>query len=326
MNIRRKTMAALLAVIAAPALVPAPATAQALGQPTKIVVGFPPGGSIDVVARLIADKMSASLGETVIVENRAGAAGRIAAGAVASAQPDGKTLLLTPVAMMSIFPTIYKNLRYDPVKDFAPISQLTTFEYGVAVGNQIPVKSVSELAAWAKSNPQQAIYGTPAAGSLPHFFSVLFAQKANLDLTHAAYKGSSPAMNELVGGHLPMLFDTAVDLTEMYKAGKIRVLATSGSKRSSILPDVPTFKESGFNIEAAGWNGLYAPAGTPAAVVQKLNQAAVAAVTHPDVKVKLAARGFTPTGTSPEELARIQKADMELWAPAVKASGFTPEN
>jgi tripartite-type tricarboxylate transporter receptor subunit TctC len=325
MAIRRKTLVALLAAAILPAITPMPALAQ-LGQPIKIVVGFPPGGSIDVVARLIADKMSASLGEPVIVENKPGAAGRIAAEAVKAAPADGKTILLTPVAMMSIFPTIYKNLRYDPVKDFEPISQLTTFEYGVAVGNQMPVKTVAELATWTKGNPQKAIYGTPAAGSLPHFFSVMFAKAADVNLTHAGYKGSSPAMNDLIGGHLPMLFDTAVDLTEMHKAGKIRVLATSGAKRSAILPEVPTFKEAGYNIEAAGWNGLYAPAGTPAGMVKKLNQAAVAAVNHPEVKDKLAARGFATTGTTPAELARIQKADVELWAPAVKASGFTPEN
>jgi tripartite-type tricarboxylate transporter receptor subunit TctC len=326
MSIRRKTLMALLATAVLPVLSPSPALAQAFSQPVKIVVGFPAGGSVDVTARLIADKMQASLGMPVIVENKPGAAGRIAVEAVKGAPADGKTLLLTPVAMMSIFPTIYKNMRYDPVKDFEPISQLTVFEYAVAVGNQMPVKTVGELAAWAKANPQKAIYGTPAAGSLPHFFSVMFARSANIDLTHAAYKGSAPAMNELIGGHLPMLFDTAVDLTEMHKAGKIRVLATSGTKRAAILPDVPTFKEAGYKIEATGWAGLYAPAGTPADMVKKLNKAAVAAITQPDVKEKLAARGMAATGTTPAELARIQKADAELWAPAVKASGFNPEN
>lgn len=326
MSIRRKTLIALLAAAAFPVLSASSALAQGLSQPTRIVVGFPPGGSADVIARLVADKMQSSLGSTVIVENKPGAAGRIAAEFVKDAPKDGKTLLLTPVAMMSIFPTIYKNMRYDPVKDFAPVSQLATFEYGVAVGTQMPVKSLSELASWARANPQKAIYGTPAAGSLPHFFSVMFAKSAKLDLIHAGYKGSAPAMNELIGGHLPMLFDTAVDLTEMHKAGKIRVLATSGAKRSSILPNVPTFRESGFDIDAAGWMGLYAPAGTPAETVNKLNQAAVAAVNQPDVQEKIGARGFAATGTTAAELARIQKADAELWAPAVKASGFTPEN
>lgn len=299
--------------------------AQSDGQPIRLIVGFAAGASTDVAARLIADKMRSSLGATVIVENKPGASGRIAVETVKNAAPDGKTLLVTPVAMMSIFPSVYKSLRYDPVKDFEPVTQLATFQYAVATNNKMPVKNLGELVTWIKAHPNEANYGSPAAGSLPHFYGVMFAKSLGTDMVHVPYKGSAPAATDLIGGQLPILFDLDVNLSEMHKAGKLRVLATSGSQRSSVLPDVPTFTESGFKINAAGWYGLYAPAKTPAATLQKLNQATVAALKSPEVKERFAKMGMDATGTTPAELAAIQKADAERWAPIVKASGFNPE-
>lgn len=299
--------------------------AQNDSQPIRLIVGFAPGASTDVAARLIAEKMRSSLGTTVLVENKPGASGRIAVETVKNAAPDGKTLLVTPVAMMSIFPSVYKSLRYDPVKDFEPVTQLATFQYAVATNNKMPVKNLGELVTWIKAHPNEANYGSPAAGSLPHFYGVMFSKSVGTDLVHVPYKGSAPAATDLIGGQLPILFDLDVNLSEMHKAGKLRVLATSGSKRSSVLSDVPTFTEAGFKINAAGWYAMYAPAKTPAATLQKLNQAAVAALKSTEVKEKFAKMGMEATGTTPGELAAIQKADLERWAPIVKASGFNPE-
>jgi tripartite-type tricarboxylate transporter receptor subunit TctC len=260
----------------------------------------------------------------VIVENRTGAQGRIGVQAVKSADPDGKTILLTPVAPMSVYQHVYKALGYDPIGDFAPLSQVATFDFAIAVGPQVPAKSLKELVAWVKTNPNQGSYGIPAAGSLPHFFGVLFGNAAGLDLRHVGYRGSAAALTDLVAGQIPIVVTTTSDLLEQHKAGRIRVLATSDKKRSPFLPDVVTFKEAGFAIEGTGWYGLFAPAKTTATTVDRLNKAIVAAVNVPQVKERLLAFGLVPTGTTPVELANIQKADSELWAPAVKASGFTP--
>jgi len=244
---------------------------------------------------------------------------------VKAAAPDGKTLLLTPVAPMSVYQHVYKSLAYDPIGDFQPVSQIATFDFGLAVGPQVPAKSLAELVDWVKANPTQGSYGTPAAGTLPHFFAVSFARAAGLDLRHVGYRGSAAALADLVGGQIPIVVTTTSDLLEQHKAGRIRVLATSDRQRSPFLPDLPTFKEAGYDIQGTGWYGVFVPAKTPSAVVERLNTAIVAAVQTPAVKERLLVFGLQPTGTSAAELGRIQKADSELWAPAVKASGFTPE-
>ena len=208
--------------------------------------------------------MRTRLNRTVIVENKPGAAGRLGIQSVKDAPADGTVLLFTPIAPMALFPHVYDNLAYDPVRDFQPISQVGTFDLGVAVGANVPAKNLKELVDWLKTHPDQAAYGTPAAGSLPHFFAVLFARDAGLDLRHVAYKGNPQAITDLIGGHLPMLFTSTQDLVEAHKAGRIRVLATSGRERSTALPEVPTFTESGYGIRGEGWYGIYAPAKTPA--------------------------------------------------------------
>lgn len=322
---RTKGLLLMTAGVLSASVVPS-ALAQDDNQPVKIVIGFAPGASTDALARLLADKMRVSLGVPVIVENKPGASTRLAIETVKRAAPDGKTLLITPVATMSIFPAMYKSaLRYDPVKDFAPVSHIATFQYGIAVGTHIPVKTVKELAEWSRANPKEANYGTPGSGTVPHLFGVMFAKTADLPFLHVPYKGSAPSVSDVIGGQLPMVITSEVDLIEMHKAGKLRVLATAGSKRSSHLPQVPTFKEAGYNIEGVGWFGLYAPARTSSENVQKLNRAAIAALKEPDVKEKLAKLGLEPTGTSSGELAAIQKADVDRWTPIVHASGFHPD-
>jgi len=301
------------------------AAAQIGESPIRIVIPYPAGGVGDTAARMIAESMRARLNRPVIVENKPGAAGRIGVQSVKEAPADGTVLLFTPIAPMALFPHVYDNLAYDPARDFQPITQIGTFDLGVAVGAHVPAKDLNELVKWLKANPAQAAYGTPAAGSLPHFFAVLFARHAGIDLRHVAYKGNPQAITDLIGGHLPMHFTSTQDLVEAHKAGRIRVLATSGRERSTALPEVPTFTESGYGIRGEGWYGIYAPAKTPAEVVAQLNRAVVEAVRTDEFGKRLTPLGVQTTGTSPEEFSRIQKSDSELWGPVVKASGFKPE-
>jgi len=314
--------AGALALVVA-TLVPTPVQAQ--GDTARIIFPFAAGGAGDALARLLAEHMRTALNQPVIVENRTGAQGRLGVAAVKGAEPDGKTVLLTPVAPMSVYQHVYSPLQYDPIADFAPISQVATFDFAIAVGPQVPAKSLKELVAWVKDNPDKGNYGTPAAGTLPHFFAVSFAKTAGLDLRHVGYRGSAAALTDLVGGQISIVVTTTSDVLEQHKAGRIKVLATSEKARSPFLPDVPTFKETGYDIVGSGWYGVFAPAKTPPEVVARLNAAMVAAVQQPQVKERLLAFGLVPTGTSAAELGRIQKADSDFWAPAVKASGFTPK-
>ena len=315
--------AALIAASLALAL--APTHAQVGEQPIRIIFPFAAGGSGDGLARLIADKMRGSLNRPVLVESRTGASGRIGVQAVKAAAPDGNTLLITPIAPMAIYQHVYAALDYDPIADFAPVSQVATFDFGVAVGPQIAAKSLTELVAWAKANPAQANYGIPAADSLPHFLGVMFGRTAGLDLRAVPYRGSAAALTDLVGGQIAMVFTTTSDLAEMHKAGRIRMLATSDAQRSPFVDNLPTFREAGYDLQATGWYGLFAPAKTPPDAIERLNKAIVAAVQLPEVKERMRTFGLQPTGTSAKDFADIQKADSARWAPHVKASGFKPE-
>lgn len=299
--------------------------AQAVDTPVRIVSPYQAGGVGDATARMIAESMRANLKRAVIVENKAGAAGRIGVQAVKESAPDGSVLLFTPIAPMAVFPHVYEKLGYDPVADFVPITQVATFDLAVAVGAKVPSKSLTELVSWLRANPNEATYGSPAAGSLPHFFAVLFAQTVKLDFRHVAYKGNPQAITDLIGGHLPIFFTSTQDLVETHKAGGLRVLATSGLRRSSALPEVPTFTEAGYPISGEGWYGVYAPAKSPPEMVSQLNAAIVSAVKAREIRDRLIALGLVPTGTSGPDLARIQKADSDFWGPVIKASGFKPQ-
>lgn len=304
----------------------APAQAQIGEQPIRIVFPFGAGGSGDALSRLIAEKLRAGLNRPVIVENRSGAAGRIGVQAVKSAAPDGMTLLLTPIAPVAVYQHVYKSLGYDPLTDLDSVAQIGTFDFGIAVGPKVPVKSLKELVAWAKANPNEANYATPGAGTLPHFLAVLFGQRAGLDLRHVSYRGSAPALTDLVGGQLPMIVTTLSDMTEMHKAGRIKVLAVSGAKRSQFMPEVPTLAEEGYDLNATGWYGLFVPAKTPPDFIEKVNRIVVDAIKSPDVSGRMLTMGLQPTGTSAAEMAAIQKRDSAFWAPAVQASGFKAED
>lgn len=303
----------------------APLAAQTRTAPLRIIYPFPGGGSGDTLTRLIAERLGVALERPVIVEPRVGAAGRLGVQAVKTSEPDGNTLLVTPIAPMAVYQSVYPALDYDPVRDFAPVSQVATFDFAVCIDPKIPANKLSELVTWLKANPTKANFGTPGAGTLPHFFGLMFAKAAGAPLQHVAYKGGVLALTDLMGSQIPIVFLSTNELTELHKAGRIRVLATSGTQRSPFLPEIPTFRESGYDIEGNGWWGFFAPAGTPAATISKLSGAIAAIVQSDDVKARIAQIGLKPTGTPPEEFARIQREDIERWAAPIKASGFKPE-
>ena len=300
------------------------AAAQAqVDKPVRLMVGFPPGGSADIAARLLTERMGAELRQPVVVDNKPGAGGRIAAELLKNAPPDGATLLLTPIVVPVLAPLVFSKLAYNPVTDFAPVGQVANFQFALSVNAGHPAKSVQELIAWYKANPALANYGTPGAGSLPHFFGVMLAGGAGIDLVHVPFNGGGPLMNALVGNQVSAAIDTMVDQIELMRSGKVRMLATSGAARSPLVPEVPTFVESGLKgVEGTSWFAVYAPAKTPEATIQQINAALNKALAAPELRERFMKLGLEPTGGSPADLAAIMKRDTERWAPVVKASGF----
>ena len=290
----------------------------------KFLVGFPAGAGLDAMTRLIADKMRDSLGQPVIVENRPGAAGQIVMNALKVAPPDGTTLVMTPLVTVVTAPHVFPTLQYDAFKDFTPVAHTANFLFAFVMGPATRAKDLKTYIGLVKQDPKYGNYASAATGSLPHFFSLLFAEKAGLKMNHIGYRGTAAAMTDLLGGQIAAFMGTVSDVNAQHKAGKVVAVATSGAKRSRHMPEVPTFRELGFDIEGAGWYAAYAPAGTPPAVVERLSKAIIAAVNAPDVREKLDNYGMEPTGLPPAELARIHKRDYEQWGPVIKASGFKP--
>ena len=297
-------------------------TARAEEPPLRLVLGFPPGASSDALTRLVADKMRASLGRTVVVENKTGAVGIVACLAVKAAPADGNTLLMTPLANMVAFPHSYAKLDYDPFKDFVPVAELAAFNLAFGIGSAVPAKTLAEYAALARSGGTYANFASAAAGSLPHFFGLMFARAAGLQLTHVPYKGTAAVMQAMMSGEIPAAVLTVADWGTLQQSGKGRMLAVSSPQRLAQYPDVPTFKESGYAIEGSAWYGLFAPAGTPQPIVDKLAAAAVEAVRQPDVRQKLEPLGLNVTGLGPAEMAKILRTDYDNWGPVIRASGF----
>ncbi len=302
------------------------ASAAAQDKTVRFLVGFPAGAGLDTMTRLVADRMRARLGQPVVVENRPGADGRIAMDLVKAATPDGLTLVMTPLVTVVTAPQVFSNLRYDPFTDFTPVSHAASFLFGFSVGPNVPAKTLAEYIALVKRDPKQGSYASAGSGSLPHFFSVLFAETAIIPMVHIGYKGSAPAITDLMGGQISAFMGTASDVAAQHRAGKLRVIATSGAQRARVLPDVPTFREQGFNIEGAGWYAAYAPAKTSKETVDRLAAAIGEAIKSPDVRERLEALGMEPTGYGPAELARIHRADYDKWGPVIRASGFKPES
>jgi len=269
--------------------------------------------------------MRKSLGRPVVVENKAGAVGTIALETVKSAAKDGNTIMLTPVATMSIFPHSYAgSLRYDPFKDFAPVAHVASFQIGFAVGTSVPAQSLAQYVALVRKDPHAGYYASAAAGSIPHFLGVMFARAAGIEMVHVPYKGSAPAMQALAGGEISAASFVLSDIGALIKGGKARLLATAGKKRAAGYPEVPTFKESDYDMEGEGWYGLFAPAATPRETLERLGAAAIQAVRDPSMRQRLEDMGLEPTGLPAAELARIMKADYDKWGPVIRASGFKP--
>jgi tripartite-type tricarboxylate transporter receptor subunit TctC len=313
-----------IASIVAALLLALPAAAQE--RTLKILVGFPAGAGLDTMTRLVADKMRASLGHPVVVENRPGAAGQIAMAALKASPADGQTLVMTPLVTVVTAPHIYPKLPYDAFADFAPVAHTANFLFAFTAGPQTPAANLAGYVALVKKDPKYGNYASAGTGSLPHFFSLLFADTADIKLNHIGYKGTAPAMLDLAGGQIAAFMGTVSDIAGQLKAGKMRVLATSGAQRARELPDVPTFRELGYNIEGGGWYAAYAPAKTPKDAIDRLAGAMIAALKSPDVREKLEGLGMEPTGLGPAELARIHRTDHDKWGPVIKASGFKPDS
>lgn len=288
--------------------------------PLKILVGFPPGGSADVIARLVADALRDDF-NPVVVDNKPGAGGRIALNMVKVAKPDGQTVIVLPSGPMVLFPHVYKKLDYDAVKDFTPVSQIARFQFGVVSGPSTNVKNVAEMIAKAKSDPGNASYGTPGAGTLPHFMGVLMEQSAGISLNHVPFQGGAPANNALLGGHIGYKFDVVSETAEFHRTGKARIIAVTGSQRDPQVPEVPTLKESGVNMEATAWFAMYGPAGLKGEALNRLEKAMMKLARDPAIKDKMVKLGLEPIGSNSADLAAAQKADLARWEKPIKATG-----
>lgn len=292
--------------------------------PLKILVGFPPGGSADVMGRLVADALRQDF-STIVVENKPGAGGRIALAAVKAAKPDGQTVIVLPSGPMVLFPHVYKKLEYDAVKDFTPISLIGHFQFSVVSGPATQVKSVQEMISKSKSDPSTASYGTPGLGTLPHFMGVMMEQAAGISLNHVPFQGGGPANNALLGGHIGYKFDVVSETAELHRSGKVRILAVTGSKRDTQVPEVPTLKESGVPMEATAWFAMYGPAQLPPDALKRLESAMVRAIQQLQVRERLIQLGYDPVGSTSAELAAAQRADLARWEKPIKATGVTLE-
>ena len=296
-----------------------PAAAQDK-PPLRILVGFPPGGSADVLARLIGEAVRDDF-STITVENRPGAGGRIALMAVKNAKPDGQTVIVLPSGPMVLFPHVYRKLDYDAVKDFTPVTQIARFQFGVVSGPATGARNVADMLAKAKADPKSATYGSPGQGTLPHFMGVLMEQSTGVAFTHIPFQGGAPANTALLGGHIGYKFDVVSETAELHKNGKVRIIAVTGASRDPQVPEVPTLKESGVNMEATAWFAMYGPAGLAPEVLARLERSVSAAVKKPAMQERMLKLGYEAVGSTSAELAAAQRTDLARWEKPIKATG-----
>jgi tripartite-type tricarboxylate transporter receptor subunit TctC len=298
----------------------APAQSDYPSRPIRLVVTVPPGGAADFIARLVGGRLSETLGQPVLVENRGGAGGTIATETVARAAPDGYTLLQNSITTHGVGPHLYSKLPYDPVKDFAAVSGLALLPLIMTVNAEVPAKTVDELVKLSKVGNLN--FASSGNGGAPHMAAELFKSVTGAPITHVPYKGSGPAVADLVGGRVQIMFDAAPSLIQHVRSGKLRVLAAASAQRNRLLPEVPTFAELGHpDVAVSLWYGLLAPAGTPAAVIERLNRETVKALGSADVRDKLLAQGAEPMAGTPEAFAAFMEAERKKWGPVVKQAG-----
>ena len=319
--LKRRSFALAAAVLS---LAPFAALAQAdfPAKPITIVVPFSAGGTTDILARVVGQYMSRDLGQPVVVDNRAGAGGNIGGQAAARSPADGYTLFMGTVGTHAINQSLYKKMPFDPIKDFAPLSRVAMVPNLLVANPSQPFKNVKEMIAYAKAHPGKINFGSSGNGSSIHLSGELFKQMAGVDMQHVPYRGSAPAVSDLLGGQISVMFDNMPSAIPHVKGGKLRALAVTTAKRSPALPDVPTIAEAGVpGYEATSWFGLLAPAGTPAPVVAKLNASILKALADPEVKKKLAEQGAEPFGEKPEQFAAFIQSETLKWGKVVKESG-----
>jgi tripartite-type tricarboxylate transporter receptor subunit TctC len=324
---RRLTIHAALAA-AAGTMLPQSTSAQTrtpsqpLDGPLRIVVGYAPGGASDRAARLLAEPLRELLGVPVTVENKTGAGGRLSAQQVKAAGSDQNVLLAGNPAIMVVAPLVAASVGYDARADFVPVSQITAYDFGVAVGPSVPVKEFNHLLAWLRANPAQANFGVPATGSLPHFFALMLAQSARVSAQVVGYRGSAPLVTDLIGGQIPVAIDTLDSLIPQHQSGKLRILAVGAASRSADTLNLPTLTESGVKVVADGWNTLFAPAGMPAAKVALIGRAVEQAMRAPELQAKFRAASMIPVAKSSAQTAKDLEAFRAKWEPVIRASGF----
>ena len=302
------------------------ARAQILAKNARLLVGFPPGGSLDVVARLLVEHMK-GYAPSMIVDNRPGAGGRIALEALKAGEPDGSLLALTPGDQVTLFPHVYQRLAYDALRDFVPVTTVCTFPFLLAVGPMVPanVTTPADFIDWCRANPRLATYGSPGAGTRPHFLGVTLARAAGFEFVHLPYKGGAPALRDLLGGQIPAVISVFSNAYPHVQSGSLRALAITAPQRSPLLPNVPTAREAGYpGMEAVEWFGLFVPAKTPADIVSSLHSSAALALQTDVVKSGLARQSFDAVAMSRNDFVALIRADTERWGEVVKASGFKP--
>jgi tripartite-type tricarboxylate transporter receptor subunit TctC len=322
------TRRAMLGACIGGALCPINTHAQTLKRPAHIVVGFPAGGGTDIIARILADRLRGSYAPSVLVENKAGAAARVAAEYVKNAEPDGSVMLFTPDFPMTLYPHSFRSLNYDPLRDFIPVTPAAKSMLTYNVGPAVPqsVRTLSDFMQWAKANPDKATFATTAAGGTPHFVGMMLANAAGVTITPVHYRGGAPALQDLLGGHVPASVNPVSESMVHARSGALRILAVTGAKRSPFVPDVPTMREQGFDVVAETWLGLFVPARTPGQIVTALATAVADAVKSDAAVDSLAKAGNEPAVQAPEAFAATVRADIARWGPIVKASGFVAED
>lgn len=315
----------LAACALAAAIVPTVSAQAYPSRPVRLIVPFPPGGAVDAYARAVQPALADTLGQPIVIENRAGASGMIGAELVAKAPPDGYTLLVGNVATLAMNAGIYTKMPYDPVKDLTPVMQTVMVNYVLVVSPGVPVRTVAELVAYAKANPGKLSYGSSGSGSAQHMAAELFKAQTGTNITHVPYKGTGALVGDLVAGHIQVAFADQASMMPQVKAGKLRALAVGGARRSPEYPDIPTVAEAGGlpGYEAVAWQGIAAPAGLPSSILRRLNETFQKVQADPEVRKRLATAGLTPVGGGPDEFGKYIRSEIAKWSKVAKDIGAT---